>query len=108
MALAYIDLKLGKTYTRGATNKVYIQGQRVTSSDPKEIKWAKNSGFFSVVDLEEAANELKRLKAGIKQAAKASNGGRADPAPPEEEDVPDPFEDIPAEDTEDAEVDGSD
>lgn len=70
MALAQLELKQGSTYTRAG--KTYVRGQRVTSTDAREIAWAKACGFMQVLDLEAAAREAERARAALEAAAKAA------------------------------------
>lgn len=70
MALAQIELKQSNSYVRGG--KTYLKGQRITSTDPREIAWAKTCGFMQVLDLEAAARAAEKAHQEMLAAAKAA------------------------------------
>lgn len=105
MALAQIELKQGNSYVRGG--KIYLKGQRITSTDAREIAWAKACGFMQVLDLEAAAREAERAHQAMLAAAKQAGlvlppkGGKKPKASRvEEEAVPSEEELFPAADDE--------
>lgn len=86
MALAQITLTGCSTYTKGG--KTFRKDVAQTSTDPREIAWAKANGHFMVLDLEaekkavEAelaakAAELERLKALEDQQKQAAGKGKS-------------------------------
>lgn len=98
MALAKIILLHAHTYTRGT--KTYKKDQPVTTTDVKEIAFAKSNGYFMVADLEaeRAALDAEIAKHKAAETAATNKGkGKSFAAAKKaaaEEDGPDPFEGV--------------